>query len=414
MTSEDPAGAKASVQPPGRSPRSVLLVVFTTILIDWVGFSVLIPVLPLYAERLGAGPVQIGLLLTVYAFAQLLFLPAWGWVSDRIGRRPVILFSLLGTALSFALLSRAESVEVIFAARGLAGFFAASIGTAQAVVTDVTREEDRASGMGVIGAAFGLGMVLGPAMGGFLARYSPEAPFHAIIVLALANLVLAWLRLPETRPPDRSATRWRELGVALIPTPGRLLAAVHDRRIGLYLTLFFFQFTAFAVLEGQITYYLSAAHAADEMDVAMIFAWIGLVLALTQGVALRRLVPVVGEERLVMLGLASMGIGLMAVAVAGSLAWFYVIGTLIAFGNGVAFPTFTGLYSKACESEQAGELLAQSQSMATTGRIVGPVAAGYMMEHGALGTPFLLAGGVMFGCLFCFRLARRTLIEGLP
>jgi len=413
MANADLAGSKGSARPPGRSARSVLLVVFTTILIDWVGFSVLIPVLPLYAEKLGAGPVQIGLLLTVYAFAQLLFLPAWGWVSDRIGRRPVILFSLLGTSLSFALLSQAESVEVIFAARGLAGFFAASIGTAQAVVTDVTSKEDRASGMGMIGAAFGLGMVLGPAMGGLLARFSPEAPFHAIVVLALVNLVVAWWRLPETRPPDDSPTRWRELGVALIPTPLRLVAAVHDRRIGLYLTLFFFQFTAFAVLEGQITYYLSAAHAADELDVAMIFAWIGVVLALTQGVALRRLVPVVGEERLVMLGLASMGVGLMAVALAGNLAWFYVIGTLIAFGNGVAFPTFTGLYSKACESEQAGELLAQSQSMATTGRIVGPVAAGWIMEHGALGTPFLLAGGVMFGCLCCFRLARRTLIEGL-
>ena len=115
-----------------------------------------------------------------------------------------------------------------------------------------------------------------------------------------------------------------------------------------------------------------------------------------------------------MLGLFAMGVGLMAVALAESLSWFYLIGTLIAFGNGLAFPTFTGLYSKACESKQAGELLAQSQSMATTGRIVGPVAAGWLMEHGALGTPFLIAGGVMFGCMICFRLARRTLIEGLP
>ena len=414
MATEDPAGATASARPPGRSPRSVLLVVFTTILIDWVGFSVLIPVLPLYAERLGAGPVQIGMLLTVYALAQLLFLPAWGWVSDRVGRRPVILCSLLGTALSFSWLIQADSVEMIFAARALAGFFAASIGTAQAVVTDVTSEEDRAGGMGMIGAAFGLGMVLGPAMGGFLARYSPEAPFQAIIVLALANLALAWWRLPETRVPQRGEMRWRELGVALIPTPLRLVAAVHDRRIGLYLTLFFFQFTAFAVLEGQITYFLSVAHGADELNVAMIFAWIGLVLALTQGVALRRLVPRVGEERLVMLGLFAMGVGLMAVALAESLSWFYLIGTLIAFGNGLAFPTFTGLYSKACETNQAGELLAQSQSMATTGRIVGPVAAGWLMVHGSLGTPFLIAGGVMFGCMIWFRLARRTLIEGLP
>ena len=414
MDSEDPDGAKTSRYPSGSSQRSVLVVVFTTILIDWVGFSVLIPVLPLYAERLGAGPMQIGLLLTVYALAQLFFLPVWGWVSDRVGRRPVILVSLFGTALSFGFLIQAESVEMIFAARALAGFFAASIGTAQAVITDVTSEEDRAGGMGVIGAAFGLGMVLGPAMGGFLARISVAAPFQAIIVLALLNLALAWWRLPETHHPEPGETRWRELGIAFVPTPLRLVAAVHGRRIGLFLTLFFFQFTAFAVLEGQITYYLSAAHGADELDVALVFAWIGLVLALTQGVALRRLVPLFGEERLVMLGLAAMGLGLIGVAMVGSLGWFYLVGTLIAFGNGVAFPTFTGLYSKACEADQAGELLAQSQSMATTGRIVGPVAAGWMMEHGALGTPFLIAGAVMFGCLICFRLARRILIEGLP
>ena len=220
--------------------------------------------------------------------------------------------------------------------------------------------------------------------------------------------------LAETRHPHPGETHWRDLGLAFVPTPLRLVAAVHDRRIGLYLTLFFFQFTSFAVLEGQITYFLSAAHGADELDVALVFAWIGLILALTQGVALRRLVPVVGEERLVMLGLGTMGVGLMGVAVAGSLGWFYLVGSLIAFGNGVAFPTFTGLYSKACESEQAGELLAQSQSMATTGRIVGPVAAGWMMEHGSLGTPFLIAGAVMFGCLICFSLSRRILIEGLP
>ena len=121
MDSEDSDGAKTSRYPSGSSQRSVLVVVFTTILIDWVGFSVLIPVLPLYAERLGAGPMQIGLLLTVYALAQLFFLPVWGWVSDRVGRRPVILVSLFGTALSFGFLIQAESVEMIFAARALAG-----------------------------------------------------------------------------------------------------------------------------------------------------------------------------------------------------------------------------------------------------------------------------------------------------
>jgi MFS family permease len=151
------------------SARTVLLIVFVTILIDFVGFSVLVPVLPLYAERLGAAPHQVGLILAFYALAQLVFLPAWGWVSDRVGRRPVLLVSLLGTAISFALLAHADTIPMIYLARVLGGFFAASIGTAQAVVTDVTSAKERAGGMGTIGAAFGMGMILGPVLGGTLA-----------------------------------------------------------------------------------------------------------------------------------------------------------------------------------------------------------------------------------------------------
>lgn len=407
------SGSQTPQQGEAGSSRSVLLVVFMTILIDWIGFSVLIPVLPLYAERLGAGPPQVGMILTVYALAQLLFLPAWGWVSDRIGRRPVILFSLFGTAISFLLLREADTIEQIYAARALAGFFAASIGTAQAVVTDVTTAEDRAGGMGIIGAAFGVGMILGPTLGGFLALYSEDAPFDAIVLLALANLVLAWFRLPETRVREDAPPRWGDLGRSLIPTPLRLIAAVHDRRIALFLTLFFFQFTAFAVLEGQITLFLGKAHGATELDVALVFAWIGFWMALTQGFLLRRLVAQVGEAALVLVGLGAMAAGLTAVAFAPSLAWFYPIGAVIAFGNGVAFPTFTGLYSKACEAKQAGELLAQSQSMATTGRIVGPVTAGLAMENWSLGTPFVAAGAIMLGCMLFFRIAQRSLLEGV-
>jgi multidrug resistance protein len=390
----------------------VLFIVFSTILIDFIGFSVLIPVLPLFAQRLGASPTQIGLILTIYALAQLLFLPAWGWVSDRIGRRPVLLVSLAGTVASFTLLAAADSIGLIYAARALAGFFAASIGTAQAVVTDVTARSERARGMGLIGAAFGAGMVVGPVLGGVLAHVSEKLPFHAIAVLALGNFVLAWLRLPETSPRDRTPPRWGELARSLIPTPLRLAAAVHEARIGLYLYLFFHLFTAFAVLEGMITYFLGKKFGASELQVAGIFAWIGLFLVITQGVLLRRLDQRLGETRLVMLGLVAMGLGLASVALAPSFGWFYWIGPLIAFGNGVAFPSFTSLFSKAVHSGQAGELLAQSQSMATTGRIIGPFTAGWVMQSWSDEAPFLMAAAMMFAALVIFRLFRHTLVDG--
>jgi multidrug resistance protein len=404
---EDP---EVVVLPPAAS-RSVLTVVFTTVLIDFIGFSVLFPVLPLYADRLGASPLQVGLILTLYALAQLLFLPVWGWISDRVGRRPVLLISLLGTVLSFLLLTVVRSIEGIYLSRALAGVFAASIGTAQAVVTDVTAPEERARGMGILGAAFGAGMVVGPMLGGLLAAVDELLPFQAIAVLALANFVLAWWRLPESRPPLRARRPWSELASSFVPTPLRLLLAVHERRIGLYLYLFFHVFTAFAVLESMITLYLGRRFGADPLDAALVFAWIGVVLALTQGVLLRGLVTRFGELPLVLLGLVAMALGIGAVPVAPSFGWFFVLGTLIAFGNGVAFPAFTSLYSKACRAEHAGELLGQSQSMATTGRIVAPLGAGWLMGEIAVGAPFV-ASALLLLAAIALVLATRPLLLG--
>jgi multidrug resistance protein len=385
-------------------------VVFATILIDFIGFSVLIPVLPLFAERLGASPFQVALILTVYALAQLLFLPAWGWVSDRVGRRPVILISLFGTVCSFVLLAFADSIGMIYAARVLAGFFAASIGTAQAVVTDVTSPSERARGMGIIGAAFGAGMIVGPMLGGLTAELHDKAPFYAVALLATLNFIVAWFRLPESRPPQRRSPDWSELRHSFIPTPVRLVMAVHDRRIGLFLYLFFQVFTAFAVLEALITLYMGDEYGATPLDVGLLFAWIGVVLVLTQGVLLRRLVNYAGETRLVVVGLTAMGVGLAAMAFVPSYGWFYAVGTVIAFGNGITFPSFTSLYSKACEAENAGELLGQGQAMATTGRIIGPTIGGLLMEHWFPSAPFLLAGAMMFLSLAMFGAFRRILV----
>jgi DHA1 family tetracycline resistance protein-like MFS transporter len=391
--------------------RTTLGVVFTTILIDFIGFSVLFPVLPLFAERLGATPFQVGLIVTLYALAQLVFLPVWGWISDRVGRRPVLLISLLGTTGSFLLLAATENIAGIYLARGLAGFFAASIGTAQAVVTDVTLPSERAGGMGIIGAAFGAGMVVGPMLGGSLAIIDVKAPFYAIAILSGANFLVALRALPESRPPSLDPPRWGDLARSFIPTPIRLILAVHEKRMGLFLYLFFHVFMAFAVLESMITLYLSLRFGADELDAALVFAWIGFFVAITQGVLLRRLVPMFGEIRLVAAGFVLMTLGLGAVAFVPSFGWFFVIGPIVAVGNGLAFPTFTSLYSKACESEQAGELLGQSQSMATTGRIVGPLWAGAVMGSVGLGAPFELAALLMLAALVLFIATRRLLVD---
>jgi multidrug resistance protein len=393
--------------------RAVLIVVFTTILIDFIGFSVLIPVLPLFADRLGATPLQIGLILSLYALAQLLFLPLWGWFSDRVGRRPVLLFSLLGTAASFVLLAGAETIALVYLARILAGFFAASIGTAQAVVTDVTPPAERAGGMGVIGAAFGIGMVVGPMLGGGLARFNEQAPFYAISLLAGLNFILAWFALPESRPPGLPRPQMSDFGRALIPTPVVMFLQVHDRRIALYLLLFFILFTGFAVVEALIPLYLARKFGADELDSALIFAWIGLVLAVTQGVLLSRLVERLGESVMLVIGLALMAVGIALLPAAPTLSSYYLLGPVVAIGTGLAFPSFTSLYTKACRAEEAGELLGHSNSMSTAGRVVGSAGGGALMTGPFLGLPFVVAGCVMAGGLVLFLIFRRYLVRGL-
>lgn len=414
MHAPDPAPPPpgAPPAPSARASGAVLLIVFATILIDFVGFTVLIPVLPLYAEELGASDFQVASILTVYALAQLLFLPLWGWISDRIGRRPVILVSLLGTVASFLLLAVAESIATIYWARILAGFFAASIGTAQAVVTDVTAPSERARGMGLIGAAFGAGMVVGPVLGGLSAGIDARAPFYLISALALLNFVVACFALPESLAPERRETRWTGLGATLVPTPLRLFGLVHEKRIGLYLYLFFHIFSAFAVLEALITLYAGKTFGRAPLDIGWLFMWIGLVMIATQGVVLRRLVHHYGEARLVVTGLLAMGGGLAALAFAPSFAWFYPIGALVAFGNGVTFPAFTSLYSKACREGQAGELLGQGQAMSTTGRIVGPLLGGWIMSRWGPAAPFLAAGALMGLALALFWNFRALLVDG--
>ncbi len=399
-------------RPAGGASRGPLRVVFSTILIDFAGFSVLLPVLPLLADRMGASATQIGLMTSLYALAQLLFLPAWGWVSDRVGRRPVLLVSLLGSAASFLLLAYADSILSFYLARVLAGFFAASIGTAQAVVTDLTTPSERAGGMGMIGAAFGIGMVVGPLLGGVLALLHPQAPFFGMAALAATNLAFAAWALPESRPPHFARPPWRDLARALIPAPLRLFVQVHEPRIALYLVLFFVLFSGFAVVEAMVTLYLGRSFGANTLDAAQIFAVIGLALAFTQGVLLRRLLIVLDEATLLVAGLVVMCAGIACVPLAPSLGWFYVLGPLIALGNGLAFPAFTSLYSKACREENAGELLGQSNSMATAGRIVGAVGGGALMTDLHPGAPFLAASAALAGALLLILLLRSRLLRG--
>jgi len=389
---------------------TIIPIVFTTILIDFIGFSILIPVLPEYADKLGANAFEVAFILAIYALFQLLFLPAWGWASDRFGRRPVILVSLSGTIASFLMLAFSEQLVTIYISRALAGFFAASVGTAQAVITDVTPPSERADGMGKIGAAFGVALVLGPALGGILADFGQQWPFYAVALIAAANLLVAWFFLPETRLAEASRVSGKDLFASLVPTPVRLLMMVHDRRVGLYLYLWFHIYVAFAAVEGSFPLYLLRRYGATSFEVGILFGWIGVFIAISQGLVVGRLARYMKERTLVIVGLSVTAVGLVALTLSPSYAWLYAICPIIAVGNGVAFPSFTSLYSQTCEASDAGELLGQGNSMGVTGRVVGALGAGLLMDHYSLTTPFVVAGLVMFSAAVIFAAALRLLV----
>jgi multidrug resistance protein len=397
-----------------RNSRTIIWIVFTTILIDFVGFSILIPVLPEFADRLGASAFEVALILAIYALTQLLFLPAWGWFSDRFGRRPVILVSLIGTAASFILLALADDLGTIYLSRILSGFFAASVGTAQAVITDVTPPAKRADGMGKIGAALGVAFVLGPAMGGILADFGPQLPFYAVSAIAAINLVLAWIYLPETRPANEEEPDWNDLWRSLVPTPFRMMMMVHDRRVGLYLYLWFHIYVGFAAVEGSFPLYLLRRYGATSLDVGIMFAWIGIFIAITQGIVVGRLARFMREGTMVMAGLVITAVGLVGLTLAPSYAALYAVGPIVAVGNGIAFPSFTSLYSQTCAARDAGELLGDGNAMGITGRVVGALCAGLLMDHFGLRAPFVVAGAVMLSAGVIFGLAHNLLVPDSP
>ena len=390
--------------------RIVEGVIFATILLDFVGFSILIPVLPLYASDLGASAIEVGLLLSLYSLGLVLFLPFWGWVSDRVGRRPVILCCLLGTACYFVLLALADTVWELYAARALGGFFGASIGTAQAYITDITSPEDRARGMGLIGAAFGIGFVLGNTLGGVLHGVHPTFPFYATAGLALLNFGVALVFLPESKRESALDGSFRGLARALVPTPFQVFAGAHENRTRLYLYLFFHIFAAFSALEAMFPLYARLRFGWSPLDVGLYLGYFGLVIGGTQLLLIGRLTRRYGESPLVILGLVLTGGGMALIPVAEGLSGLLVVGTAIALGNGIAFPTFTSLFSKTCGGEETGEFLGHSQSMAQTGRALGPYWGGWAFGSIGGGAPLFLGGIGVLGAALFFVLGIRILV----
>jgi MFS family permease len=369
------------------------------VFLDLLGFGLVIPLLTFYAEAHGAKPMAVTGLMAVYSGMQFLCAPAWGRLSDRIGRRPVLLWSIGATAVCLAGFALAPSLPFLFLFRALHGAATANIGTAQAALADLTAPEHRARAMGLIGAAFGLGFTAGPALGGLLAQYGLSVPIWVAAALSALNFALAAAWLGETRPP---ASRPSERSI----TPSAVLAVLRRPVVGPFVAVTGLLTMSFALMESTFTLFAERAFGLGPTDVGWLFGAAGLTTIVVQGGLVRRLVPRFGERRLVPVGLVVLASALLVLpyAVPGPALWTVFAG--MSLGQGLASPSLAALISREAGDEQ-GFVLGVNQSMAALGRVLGPALGGALFDPVGPTSPFLAAAGLLWVALGTFA-ARRA------
>ncbi|HVN76317.1 MAG TPA: MFS transporter [Thermoanaerobaculaceae bacterium] len=352
------------------SPRRTLTTLFLIVFTDLVGFGIVIPLLPLYAEHYHPAPWAFGLLMASYSAMQFVFSPILGRLSDRVGRRPVLLISLAGSVSGFVLFALAHSMSLLFASRLLAGICGGNIATAQAVIADTTPPEKRAHGMGLIGAAFGLGFIAGPALAGVLAPVSLAAPGWGAAAFSLAAWTMTMLFLPETRPAtgaDRTAA----------PASGfaRLAYAFRHTELAPLMAVGFLFVTGFAAFEVTFAQFLHDRLALPHSGVGFLFVYIGVLAAAVQGGLVGRATRRFGERTLLLAGLTLCAIGLVLLALAHTLAEVMAILPVASLGAGLSTPSLSALVSRSASADEQGAALGAFQGIGSLARVIGPFTA---------------------------------------
>ncbi len=391
-----------------------LRILFVTVFLDLLGFGLILPQLPFYAKRCGADGTVVGAIGASYSLLQFLFAPFWGRISDRIGRRPVIMIGLAGSGLSFLVFGAAFHIHawtglglipLLFVSRGMAGLFNANISTAQAYVADIMPADRRAAGMGLIGAAFGLGFVLGPAFSAVLGQWGgPELPFYVAGASGLITAIAAYFVLPESRPDsartEPAAGQGRRRWMPITALPAGALRTV--------LFLFFSSTFAMGVMENTLGLFVEADDALRfaPRDFAYLLVFVGVVIVVTQGFMVKRLSALFGERKLILAGSLVMVFGLGLIGyVPGTWALYFLM-ALVGFGNGILNPSLATMTSLLAEEGVRGEVMGMGQSMSALGRIAGPFLGGVVYEHVAHEVAYLMSGVMM---ILTFALALHSL-----
>ena len=355
-------------------------IIWTTVALDLVGFGIVVPILGRYAERFGANGLQVGLMFASFSVAQMVFAPILGRISDKVGRKPVIVFSLIGTAVGSFVTGAAGALWVLFLGRILDGASGASVAVAQGAVADIAPPEQRARLMGMLGAAFGVGFVVGPALGGLAALGGPHVPFYLAGTIAAVNAVAAIIRLPETKPDTSHITEKHQRGTALSPALKR------------FALVGFLSMLGFAGFEATFSIWGEKQFGFTEGSASIVFVFVGVTLVAVQGGLIGPLTQRLGSRKLLRIGLSLVAVGLLLLGLSNTWPLLFVALFLLSLGQGMSGPSGSALVAELAPVERRGEAIGYQQSTAAFGRVAGPVMAGALFDHVGISAPFFVSG----------------------
>ena len=385
-----------------------LILIFLIVFIDLIGFGMVIPVLPIYANNppFVASPYEIGWLVSIYSWMQFVFAPILGKLSDKYGRRPVLFVSLIGSVIGYIVLGLANTVLLLLVGRIISGITGGNISAAQAYIADVTKKEDRAKGMGMFGAAFGLGFVLGPAIGGITSKYGVHVPFFIAAALSAVAAIAVYFLLPESLKarPD----------IDTVERPGRiaeLFNTLREVKFGTINLNYFLLVTAFSIMTYAFVLYTSFEFGYTAEQNGYLFAFVGLAAVIGQGLLFSPLVKRFGETRLTVVGCALMAIALFMIPFVTpqtmGLAGLLLVCALLAFGNSLASPSLTSIASKITHEHHQGHALGIMASGASLARAIGPTIGGLLlnnavnqMDHATIYRTFVTSSAIMLIAFF--------------
>jgi DHA1 family tetracycline resistance protein-like MFS transporter len=371
--------------------KKPLYTIFLIVFIDLLGFGIILPLLPFIAEKFKASDFQVGLLTATYSFFQFVGAPILGDLSDRFGRKKILLISQIGTFAGFIMLGFANSLWLIFLSRLIDGLTGGNISIAQAYIADVTTSKNRARGMGIIGADFGLGFIFGPAIGGFLAQFGFATPAFFAAFISLLSVFATLFLLKETVTNNKAIPIQKKKFDLK-----KLYLLLKQKPIGFLIILFFVLNLAFSSFQGIFALWAERKLNFGPQNIGYLFAYIGILSVITQLKILPELLKRIKEIKLLQLGVLMRSIGLVLVPFSTFPFVIYISFFLIAIGNGISEPTLQSIASENVDQKHYGQVLGYLQSSGSLGRISGPILGGGLFEFIGTSAPFLFAGSTTF------------------